>query len=89
MNAREAVLARKNTRGDGTSSAKDANADRQFRCALGGHKQHPVVSDESNEYVFYWLRCRGAQGQFRYYWMPGVQNLADYFTKKSRVRTTK
>ena len=30
---------------------------------------------------FYWLRCRDAQGQFRYYWRPGSQNLADYFTK--------
>ena len=30
---------------------------------------------------FYWLRCRDAQGQFRYYWRPGSQNLADYYTK--------
>jgi hypothetical protein len=30
---------------------------------------------------FYWLRCRDAQGQFRYYWRPGTQNLADYWTK--------
>jgi hypothetical protein len=30
---------------------------------------------------FHWLRCREAQGQFRYYWRPGTQNLADYFTK--------
>ncbi len=30
---------------------------------------------------FHWLRCRKAQGQFRYYWRPGTQNLADYFTK--------
>jgi hypothetical protein len=30
---------------------------------------------------FHWLRCRTAQGQFRYYWRPGTQNLADYFTK--------
>jgi hypothetical protein len=30
---------------------------------------------------FYWLGCREAQGQFRYYWRPGTQNLADYFTK--------
>ena len=26
-------------------------------------------------------KCREAQGQFRYYWRPGTQNLADYFTK--------
>ena len=30
---------------------------------------------------FNWLRCRNTQGQFRYYWRPGTQNLADYFTK--------
>jgi hypothetical protein len=30
---------------------------------------------------FHWLRCCNAQGQFRYYWRPGTQNLADYFTK--------
>jgi hypothetical protein len=30
---------------------------------------------------FYWLRCRDTQGQFRYYWRPGTQNLADNFTK--------
>jgi hypothetical protein len=30
---------------------------------------------------FHWLRCCKAQGQFRYYWRPGTQNLADYFTK--------
>jgi hypothetical protein len=30
---------------------------------------------------FHWLwRCK-AQRQFRYYWRPGTQNLADYFTK--------
>ncbi len=28
-----------------------------------------------------WLRCHNAQGQFCYYWRPGTQNLADYFTK--------
>ncbi len=31
--------------------------------------------------LFHWLRCRNAQGQFCYYWRPGTQNLADYFTK--------
>jgi hypothetical protein len=30
---------------------------------------------------FHWLQCRDAQGQFHYYWRPGTQNLADYFTK--------
>jgi hypothetical protein len=31
---------------------------------------------------FHWLRCPKAQGQFRYYWRPGTQNLADYFPKQ-------
>jgi hypothetical protein len=30
---------------------------------------------------FHWLWCHNAQGQFRYYWQPGTQNLADYYTK--------
>ena len=30
---------------------------------------------------FRWLKCQEAQGQFRYYWRPGTQNLEDYFTK--------
>jgi hypothetical protein len=30
---------------------------------------------------FHWLRCRNTQGQFSYYWGPGTQKLADYFTK--------
>jgi hypothetical protein len=30
---------------------------------------------------FHWLRCRSAQDQYRFYWRPGTQNLADYWTK--------
>ena len=33
------------------------------------------------EMRYYWLRCRDAQGQFRYYWKPGPTNLADYWKK--------
>eukprot|EP00804_Cyclotella_cryptica_P014871 CCRYP_020375-RB/>CCRYP_020375-RB protein AED:0.48 eAED:0.48 QI:0/-1/0/1/-1/0/1/0/82 len=29
----------------------------------------------------HWLRCREAQGQFRFYWDCGSANLADYSTK--------
>ena len=29
----------------------------------------------------YWLRCRNSQGQFRYYWAPGLLNWGDYITK--------
>ena len=30
---------------------------------------------------FHWLWCRDSQGQFRYYWRPGPNNRADYWTK--------
>ncbi len=30
---------------------------------------------------FHWLRCCSAQDQYRYYWRPGTQNLADCWTK--------
>jgi hypothetical protein len=30
---------------------------------------------------FYWIKDRVKQGQFKIYWGPGYQNLADYFTK--------
>jgi hypothetical protein len=29
----------------------------------------------------HWLRCRESQGQFRFYWDKGTNNLADYSTK--------
>jgi hypothetical protein len=30
---------------------------------------------------FYWVKDRIEQGQYRAYWEPGGDNLADYFTK--------
>ena len=30
---------------------------------------------------FHWLRCRDAQGQFRYYWRLGTANFGSYWTK--------
>ena len=29
----------------------------------------------------YWLRCRNSQGQFWYYWAPGLLNWGNYSTK--------
>ena len=29
----------------------------------------------------YWIRCRNSQGQFRYYWDPGLLNWGYYSTK--------
>ena len=36
---------------------------------------------KSMDMRFHWLRCRDAQGQFRFYWSPGTSNLGEYFTK--------
>jgi len=30
---------------------------------------------------FHWLHCCDSQGQFRYYWGPGINNQADYWAK--------
>ena len=36
---------------------------------------------KSMDLRLHWLRCREAQGQFRFYWAPGTENWADYYTK--------
>ncbi len=41
----------------------------------------PKASLKAMDMRFNWLRCREAQGQYRFYWRPGTQNLADYWTK--------
>jgi hypothetical protein len=30
---------------------------------------------------FHWLRCRSAQDKYIFYWRPGTQNIADYWTR--------
>jgi hypothetical protein len=49
---------------------------------------HQLISNKirpkalkSMEMRFNFLKCWEAQKQFRFYWQPGTQNLADYFTK--------
>jgi hypothetical protein len=36
---------------------------------------------KSMDMRFYWIKDRVKQGQFKIYWGPGFQNLADYFTQ--------
>ncbi len=54
----------------------------------GNAMAHPLLTNnilpkalKAMDMHFHWLRCCNAQGQFCYYWRPGTQNLADYFTK--------
>jgi hypothetical protein len=49
---------------------------------------HALLTDKSmpkalkpTDMQFHWLRCREAQDQYCFYWRPGTQNLADYWTK--------
>ena len=36
---------------------------------------------KSMDLRLHWLRCRKAHGQFRFFWAPGTDNWADYYTK--------
>ena len=36
---------------------------------------------KSTDMRYWWMRDRSDQKQFRYYWGPGKQILADYYTK--------
>jgi hypothetical protein len=36
---------------------------------------------KSMDLRLHWLRCREAQGQFRFYWAPGADNWGDYYSK--------
>jgi hypothetical protein len=38
-------------------------------------------SSEAMDMRFYWVRYRIEQKQYRVYWEPGGENLADYFTQ--------
>ena len=38
---------------------------------------------------FYWLQDRVEQGEFRVFWAPGKDNLADYYTKYHSPATHK
>ena len=81
VNAREAVPARK---------ILDEMGHRQPRTPMqtDNSAAHSVVTNnvqpkrtKATGMSFYWLWCRNVQGQFRYYWRPGSQNWADYWTK--------
>ena len=81
MNAKEAVPARKTLEEMGHPQPRTP-------MQTDNSAAHSVVTNniqprrtKAMDMRFYLLRCRGSQGQFRYYWMPGTQKLADYFTK--------
>jgi hypothetical protein len=38
-------------------------------------------ASKSNDQRFNWLKCRNAQGQFKYLWQKGILNRSDYASK--------
>ena len=77
MNAREAVP-------DRTTLEEIGHPQPRTPMQIDNSATHSVVTKniqprqtKAMDMRFYLLRCRDAQVRFRYYWMPGTQNLAD------------
>ena len=45
------------------------------------NKQCKQQRSKAMDMRFYWLQDRVAQKQFKVFWKPGIQNLADYYSK--------
>ena len=55
-------------------------------CAIGLANRTVIPKmSKSLDMRFHWLRDRIAQGEFRVVFVPGLQNLADFFTKSLPV----
>ena len=81
VNAREAVPARQSLNEMGhhqpLTQMKNDNTAAHSVVTNNVHPKRTKGMDIS----FQWLWCRDAQDQFRYFWRPGSQNWADYWTK--------
>ena len=81
INAREAVPMRKTLEELGHKQPRTPmQTDNSTALGVVLNKIQPKRT-KAMDMRFHWLRCRDSQGQFRYYWMPGVKNWADYWTK--------
>ena len=54
--------------------------DNSTACGVVNNKIQPRRT-KAMEMRFHWLRCQDEQGQFQYYWQPGQENMANYWTK--------
>ena len=61
------------------SATKDTNADQKLGWTLSCNKIIQTRRTKETDMTFHWLRCRNTLGNFRYHWIPGKQNLADYW----------
>ena len=81
VNAREAVPARKSLNEMGHHQPRTPmQTENTAAHSVVTNNVQPKRTKEMNM-RFHWLRCGDAQYQFRYYWRPGSQNWADYWTK--------
>ena len=55
----------------------------KYNSAAAGVVNNTIVPSKlkAMDHCLYWIRCRDSQGQFRYYWSPGLLNWGDYSTK--------
>ena len=50
------------------------------------HKNIRQKRSKSWDMRYFWLRDKNSQNMFSYYWKPGTENMADYFTKHHSVK---
>ena len=81
VNAREAVPVRKTLEEMGhPQPPTPMQTDNSAAHAVVGKNVQPRRL-KAMDMRFHWLRCRDAQGQFRFFWRPGDKNRGDYLTK--------
>ena len=81
INAREAVPCRKTLEEMGHKQPETPiQVDNSTAVGVANSNIQPRRT-KAMDMRFHWLRDREAQKQFKFYWRPGTQNLADYWTK--------
>ena len=81
VNAREAFLAQKNLNEMGHHQPRTPMQTENTAAHSVVTKNVQPKRTKAMSMRFHWLRFRYVQYQFRYYWRPGSQNWADYWTK--------
>ena len=81
INAKEAVPARKTLDEMGHKQPRTPmQVDNSTAVGVSNNNIQPRRT-KAMDMRFHWLRDRESQKQFKYYWRPGKENLADYWTK--------
>jgi hypothetical protein len=71
-----------NTSRNGPQTAPNSHANRQQHSPRS-RKQNNIQPQRTKamDMRYQWLRCREAQRQFQFFWRPGPNDRADYWTK--------